>query len=87
MANLKVANEYNIKFKSDMEYSMYRVMIGSIDVSQFENGDILEGESKYATVVKKSPSTTASARHSFGKSIERIPGSDGEIKIKVSYPV
>ena len=24
----------------------------------------------------------ASARHSFGKSIERIPGSDGEIKIK-----
>ena len=38
MANLKVANEYNIKFKSDMEYSMYRVMIGLIDVSQFENG-------------------------------------------------
>ena len=42
MANLKVANEYNIKFKSDMEYSMYRVMIGLIDVDKFENGDILE---------------------------------------------
>ena len=28
LANLKTANEYNIKFKSDMEYSMYRVMIG-----------------------------------------------------------
>ena len=82
MANLKVANEYNIKFKSDMEYSMYRVMIGLIDVSQFENGDILEGESKYATVVKNPLSMIASARHSFGKSIERIPGSDGEIKIK-----
>ena len=31
MANLNVANEYNNKFKSDMEYSMYRVMIGLID--------------------------------------------------------
>lgn len=35
-----------------MEYSMYRVMIGLIDVDKFENGDILEGKSKYATVVK-----------------------------------
>lgn len=82
MANLKVANEYNIKFKSDMEYSMYRVMIGLIDVDQFENGDILEGKSKYATVVKNPLNMIASARHAFGKSIERVPGSDGEIKIK-----
>ena len=44
LANLKTANEYNIKFKSDMEYSMYRVMIGLIDAEQFENGDIVEGE-------------------------------------------
>ena len=42
LANLKTANEYNIKFKSDMEYSMYRVMIGLIDAEQFENGDIVE---------------------------------------------
>ena len=49
LANLKTANEYNIKFKSDMEYSMYRVMIGLIDAEQFENGDIVEGETKYAT--------------------------------------
>ena len=40
--NLKVANEFNIKFKEDMEYSMYRVMIGLIDASKFEDGDILE---------------------------------------------
>ena len=82
MANLKVANEYNIKFKSDMEYSMYRVMIGLIDVDKFENGDILEGKSKYATVVKNPLNMIASARHAFGKSIERVPGSDGDIKIK-----
>ena len=50
LANLKTANEYNIKFKSDMEYSMYRVMIGLIDAEQFENGDIVEGETKYATL-------------------------------------
>lgn len=31
MLNLKIANEYNITFKEDMEYSMYRVMIGLID--------------------------------------------------------
>ena len=82
MANLKVANEYNIKFKSVMEYSMYRVMIGLIDVDKFENGDILEGKSKYATVVKNPLNMIASARHAFGKSIERVPGSDGDIKIK-----
>ena len=52
MANLKTANEYNLKFKEDMEYSMYRVMIGLIDAGQFENGDIIEGMSRYATVVK-----------------------------------
>lgn len=34
MSNLKVANEYNITFKEDMEYSMYRVMIGLIDASE-----------------------------------------------------
>lgn len=55
LANLKTANEYNIKFKSDMEYSMYRVMIGLIDAEQFENGDIVEGETKYATGGQESP--------------------------------
>ena len=39
--NLKVANEFNIKFKEDMEYSMYRVMIGLIDAYKFEDVDIL----------------------------------------------
>ena len=43
MANLKVINTYNMNFKSDMEYSMYRVMIGLINTKEFENGDILEG--------------------------------------------
>ena len=65
LANLKTANEYNIKFKSDMEYSMYRVMIGLIDAEQFENGDIVEGETKYATVVKNPHSLIASARQAF----------------------
>ena len=80
-ANLKVANEYNIKFRSDMEYSMYRVMIGLIDVDKFEQG-IFRGEKQYATVVKNPLNMIASARHAFGKSIERVPGSDGDIKIK-----
>lgn len=82
LANLKTANEYNIKFKSDMEYSMYRVMIGLIDAEQFENGDIVEGETKYATVVKNPHSLIASARQAFGTTIEREAGSDCDIKIR-----
>ncbi|MEH2953311.1 sensor histidine kinase [Candidatus Merdisoma sp. JLR.KK011] len=82
MANLKVANEYNIKFKEDMEYSMYRVMIGLIDASKFENGDILEGSTEYATVVKNPINMIESARHSFGTVIDRVPGTDSYIKIQ-----
>ena len=82
MANLKVANEYNIKFKEDMEYSMYRVMIGLIDASKFENGDILEGSTEYATVVKNPIHMIESARYSFGTVIERVPGTDSYIKIQ-----
>lgn len=82
MSNLKVANEYNIKFKQDMEYSMYRVMIGLIDASQFENGNIMEGSTEYATVVKNPVNMIEEARYSFGTVIERVPGTDSEIKIK-----
>ena len=82
MSNLKVANEYNIKFKEDMEYSMYRVMIGLIDASQFENGDIMEGSTEYATVVKNPINMIESARYSFGTVIDRAPGTDCDIKIK-----
>ena len=62
MANLKVINTYNMNFKSDMEYSMYRVMIGLINTKEFENGDILEGESQYATVVKNPFHTSTALR-------------------------
>jgi len=82
MSNLKIANEYNITFKEDMEYSMYRVMIGLIDASEFENGDILEGTTVYATVLKNPISMINSARYAFGSTIERIPGSDSDIKIR-----
>lgn len=82
MANLKVANEYNIRFKEDMEYSMYRVMIGLIDASQFEEGNIIEGTTEYATVVKNPIDMIESARHSFGNVVERVPGTDSSIKIR-----
>ena len=82
MANLKTANEYNLKFKEDMEYSMYRVMIGLIDAGQFENGDIIEGMSRYATVVKNPINMINSARFAFDNTIERTPGSDSDIKIR-----
>ena len=52
MANLKVANDYNTIFKEQMEYSMYRVMIGLIDADKFQSGDIKEGQTEYATVLK-----------------------------------
>lgn len=62
MENLKIANNYNLSFKEDMEYSMYRVMIGLIDAGQFENGDIVEGTTQVSTVVKNPHSLIASAR-------------------------
>lgn len=82
MSNLKTANEYNITFKRDMEYSMYRVMIGLIDTDKFKDGDIVEGRTRYATVVKNPVNMIHSARLAFSHSIARIPGSDGDIKIK-----
>ena len=82
MANLKVINTYNMNFKSDMEYSMYRVMIGLINTKEFENGDILEGESQYATVVKNPFHMIEEARYDMEKRITRTPGSDGDISIK-----
>lgn len=82
MANLKTANEYNIKFKQDMEYSMYRVMIGLIDVDKFKDGDILEGSTPYATVVRNPYNMIRTARADFSDGIERTAGTDEDIKIK-----
>ena len=82
MANLKVINTYNMNFKSDMEYSMYRVMIGRINTKEFENGDIIEGKSQYATVVKNPFHMIESARYDMENRIIRTPGSDGDISIK-----
>lgn len=82
MANLKVANEYNMKFKEEMEYSMYRVMIGLIDTDQFQDGDIIEGRTQYATIVKNPQNLIRRARADFTNSIKRKPGSDCDIKIR-----
>ena len=82
MSNLKIANEYNMKFKTDMEYSMYRVMIGLIDPDDFKNGDIIEGSSQYATVVKNPYTMIGAARRDFSFGLERTPGTDSDIKVK-----
>lgn len=82
MANLKIANEYNMTFKEEMEYSMYRVMIGLIDTDKFENGDIVEGQTPYSPIVKNPANLIASARYAFGTQILRTPGTDSDIKIK-----
>lgn len=82
MGNLKVANEYNIKFKEELEYSMYRVMIGLIDVDKFREGDIVEGTTAYAMVVRNPYHLIEEARTAFSEELLRTPGSDGDIKIK-----
>ncbi len=81
MSNLRIANEYNMKFKEDMEYSMYRVMIGLLEPDQFREGDIVEGKTQYATIVKNPYNMINSAREDFS-SINREKGSDRDIKIK-----
>lgn len=82
MANLKIANEYNVTFKEEMEYSMYRVMIGLIDTDKFKNGDIVEGRSQYATTVKNPINLINTARSAFNNSVERTQGTDSDIKIR-----
>ena len=70
-----------------MEYSMYRVMIGLIDAGQFENGDIIEGMSRYATVVKNPINMINSARFAFDNTIERRPALTAISKSGEFYPV
>lgn len=82
MANLKVANEYNLNFKQDMEYSMYRVMIGLIDTDQFEDGDIIEGMTEFATIVKNPFDMIDTAKSDFTYKVERVRGTDTDIKIR-----
>lgn len=82
MANLKVANEYNMTFKEDMEYSMYRVMIGLIDTDEFKDGDIREGQTKYATIVKNPFNMITQARTDLSENITHDSGSYSDIKIR-----
>ncbi len=81
MANLKVANDYNTVFKEQMEYSMYRVMIGLIDADEFQMGDMKEGETEYATTLKNPLNLIQKAKMDFRYVIKREPDSYSDIKI------
>ena len=81
MANLKVANDYNTVFKEQMEYTMYRVMIGLIDANKFEVGDIKEGKTEYAMVLKNPLNLIQKAKMDFRYVIKREPDSYSDIKI------
>ena len=53
VTNITDANEYNINFEKDMNYTVYRVVIGSISLDELKEGDVIEGSDiRYATVVK-----------------------------------
>ena len=82
MANLNIANNYNTVFKEQMEYSMYRVMIGLIDTDEFETGDIKEGQTEYAATLKNPVHMVEKAKVDFRYTIKRIPDSYSDIKIK-----
>ncbi|MDO5409653.1 MAG: sensor histidine kinase [Lachnospiraceae bacterium] len=82
MENLKVANEYSISFKEDMEYSMYRVLIGLIDVEKFQNEENA-GENISGDPVVKNPYTMIEhARKDFSGKISHEAASDGDFKIR-----
>lgn len=82
MNNLKIANEFNLNFKEEMEYSMYRVMIGLIDVEKFKDGDIVEGSTAYATVVRNPYTLIEHANEAFAHQLQRIPDSYSDSKVK-----
>ena len=81
MANLKVANEYNTVFKEQMEYTMYRVMIGLINADEFQAGDMKEGQTEYAMILKNPLNLIQKAKMDFRYVIKREPDSYSDIKI------
>lgn len=83
VTNITEANEYNINFEKEVNYSVYRVVIGSISLEDLKEGDIVEGKDpRYATIVRNPYDMISTARDDFCKMRENVTANDSTFQIK-----
>lgn len=83
VTNITEANVYNINFEKEMNYAVYRVVIGSISLDDLKEGDILEGkDERYATVVKNPYGMIEDAREHFQNMSKTVTADDSTFQIK-----
>lgn len=83
VTNITEANEYNINFEKDMNYTVYRVVIGSISLDDLKEGDIIEGKDiRYATVVKNPYRMIEEAREHFQAMKKTVTADDSTFQLK-----
>ena len=83
VTNITDANEYNINFEKDMNYTVYRVVIGSISLDELKEGDVIEGSDiRYATVVKNPYKMIEDARADFQEMQKNVTANDSTFQIK-----
>ncbi|WP_373218577.1 sensor histidine kinase [Ruminococcus sp. 5_1_39BFAA] len=83
VTNITEANEYNVNFEKEMNYAVYRVVIGSISLDDLKEGDILDGKDvRYATLVKNPYGMIDDAREHFESMRETVTADDSTFQIK-----
>ncbi|MDO4273987.1 MAG: sensor histidine kinase [Eubacteriales bacterium] len=83
VTNIMEANDYNLTFEKEMNYTVYRVVIGSASLEELKNGDIVEGKDpKYATVVKNPYKMISNARRDFQTMSKNASGIDSVLQIR-----
>lgn len=78
--NVTAINNYNLNFKEEMDYAMYRVVIGSVSFDELKKGDKIDDI--YSSVVKNPYLMIEEAREDF-KNLELVitnPNSAGKIQ-------
>lgn len=83
VSNIAKANTYSVSFEKDMNYVVYRVVIGSASLDELKKGDILEGKDiRYATVIKNPYGMIEQARKDFAELEKVTTNSNGVFQIR-----
>lgn len=83
VTNITEANEYNINFEKEVNYSVYRIVIGSISMDDLKDGDVVEGnDARYATIVRNPYNLIHSAREDFQDMRKNVTADDSTFQIK-----
>lgn len=83
VTNITEANEYNINFEKEVNYSVYRIVIGSISLEDLKEGDVVEGKDiRYATIVRNPYHMISTAREDFQDMMKNVTAADSTFQIK-----